>query len=106
MFKLLFIYFGIITWAIGLIVLFVSQQYETVIQKYNLYPKDVNLLFRPWGFKKKEIIAMIDKTEIIEVENKLKRTLFLRNLGYKLLLVIPVQILVTTIYQIIVSFTA
>lgn len=74
------------------------MQYETVLQKYKVYPKGVKLRLRPWGFKRKELVELLENTENYELKIKLKKALKLRKLGYLLLLMTPVFLLLNSLF--------
>ena len=91
-------YLAFSSWVFGLILLFASMQYEAILQKYKVFPNDVKLKDHPWGFKNRELLKILESTDIYEVKVKLRKAIRLRKLGYLLLITTPVSILLNSLF--------
>ena len=81
-------------WFAGMIILFISQQKESIIHKEDIYPKDVNLFFRPMGLKIKELKRVHDSVKDDVIKSKIAQVIYLRKLGFSFMLAVPLLLVV------------
>ncbi|AHM59084.1 hypothetical protein D770_23395 [Flammeovirgaceae bacterium 311] len=75
---------------LSMIILVISQQKESIIHEKGIYPDDVNIYFRASGLKIKELKRVQDKVDDPEIKMKVGRVIYLRKLGFRLLIAVPV----------------
>ena len=92
-------YFTFSIWIAGMVILFISQQKESIIHKKEIYPDGVNKFFRPWGLKIKELKKVQNAVVDEEVILKLGQVIYLRRLGFRLLLSFPLMWIAYTVIR-------
>ena len=86
-------------WIAGMVILFISQQKESIIHKKGIYPDEVNKFFRPWGLKIKELEKVHNAVVDEEVKLKLGQVIYLRRLGFRFLLSFPLMWIAYTVIR-------
>ena len=94
-------FIGCIAWILAMVLLVACRFYERVLGKYDVIPKDINLFYRPWGLKNKELVEIIKTTDIEDVRKNLTKALMLRRYGFRLLLVLPLFIVLDFLFRIL-----
>ena len=99
----LIVYLTLFFWIAGLIILFISQQKESIIHKQGIYPDSVNKFFRPWGLKIKELERVQNAVVDEELKMKLGQVIYLRRLGFRLLFSIPLIVIAYMIIRMLIE---
>ena len=82
-------YFIVALFIISMIILLISQQKESIIHKKGIYPEDMNIYLRASGLKIKELLRVQESIDDVDIKLKIGQAIYLRKLGFKLLIAVP-----------------